>query len=607
MLNRALPRGVMPTRLSEAKRIEPSRPAPVWDCDLARSLSAQVGERHRLDFARSITEAVVDACWIANGIKASRPAAPGASRVPLSSEASELAARLGTRAAESDPTQAAYLIGCVYTSALPDGHRSSHGIFYTPPVLVEHLLQMAEQAAVNWQTCRVLDPACGGGAFLIGAAFRILASMKGTEPALILQQLGARLRGFDIDPFGCWLAQVMLEMGLKDLTSGTGRPLPMLVEMRDSLRLKEEEFGRYDLVIGNPPYGRISLSAEDRRHFRRSVYGHANLYGLFTDASLHWVKSTGVVGFVTPTSMVSGLYYKSLRELLAHEAPPLAVNFVVERDGVFADVLQETMLATYRKGGVALHGRVGFITVGSGGDARLRMAGAFALPKRASAPWLLPRVPEQARLVRRLRAMPHRLANYGYGVSTGPLVWNRHKSQFRTKSGPDTLPVIWAESVTSDGRFFWRSEKRSHAPWFAPKKPKDDWLIVTRQCVLLQRTTAKEQARRLIAAELPQDFIEKHGGVVIENHLNMVRAKTSEPAVPPAVIAALLNSQAADAAFRCINGSVAVSAFELEELPLPAPSAMTKITQLIARRAPRTSVEAAISAAYGMSDVATAA
>ena len=144
-----------------------------------------------------------------------------------------------------------------------------------------------------------------------------------------------------------------------------------------------------------------------------------------------------------------------------------------------------------------------------------------------------------------------------------------------------TIPVIWAEAVTSDGRFLWRSEKRNHAPWFAVKRPRDDWLIVTRPCVLVQRTTAKEQPRRLIAAELLATFIHEHKGVTVENHLNMVRG-IERPSVPPATIAALMNSVAVDAAFRCLNGSVAVSAFELEELPLPAPIAMGKLASLVA-------------------------
>jgi adenine-specific DNA-methyltransferase len=343
----------------------------------------------------------------------------------------------------------------------------------------------------------------------------------------------------------------------------------------------------------------VTLPPARRERFARSVYGHANLYGVFTEAALYWVKLGGVIGYVTPTSMLSGLYYKALRALLADGAPPLSVNFVTERDGVFPGVLQETMLATYRKGGLRLPGKVGFINVVENSEILSRKAGSFTLPAAPDAPWLLPRSAKQAALTKRLRSMPYRLGDYDYGVSTGPLVWNRFKDQFRTTASTDAFPVLWAESITSDGRFVWRSEKRNHAPWFAARRPKDDWLIVTQPCVLLQRTTAKEQPRRLIAAELPESFIRRHGGVTIENHLNMVRAIGSFPWLPAAVIAALLNSATVDAAFRCINGSVAVSAFELEELPLPAPMVMETLARAVAAGAPAEEIEATIAAAYG--------
>jgi adenine-specific DNA-methyltransferase len=305
--------------------------------------------------------------------------------------------------------------------------------------------------------------------------------------------------------------------------------------------------------------------------------------------------------------MLSGLYYKALRGLLADAAPPLGVSFVSERDGVFADVLQETILATYRRGGTERTAKVGFIAVDAEGATSWRKGGTFALPAGRDKPWLLPRTPDQVALTRRLRSMPHRLSDYGYGISTGPLVWNRFKDQFRHERKAGFYPVIWAESVTSTGQFVWRSEKRNHAPWFYARLPKDNWLIVTQPCVLLQRTTAKEQARRLIAAEMSEAFIRRHKGVIVENHLNMVRAVVSVPGVPAAVIAALLGSAAVDAAFRCINGSVAVSAFELEELPLPSPAVMAKLAALVASGAPAKKIEAVISAAYGRDDVAAPA
>jgi adenine-specific DNA-methyltransferase len=249
---------------------------------------------------------------------------------------------------------------------------------------------------------------------------------------------------------------------------------------------------------------------------------------------------------------------------------------------------------------------VGFIAIDAEGNTAFRKAGTFALPAHRDAPWLLPRAPDQVALTRRLRSMPHRLSDYGYGVSTGPLVWNRFKDQLHHQRKGNAYPVIWAESVTSAGRFIWRSEKRNHAPWFEARLPKDNWLIVTQPCVLLQRTTAKEQPRRLIAAEMSETFIRRHKGVIVENHLNMVRAVAPKPGVPAAVIAALLNSAVVDAAFRCINGSVAVSAFELEELPLPSPAVMTKLLALVASGTPTKKIEATIAAAYARDNAAAA-
>lgn len=74
-----------------------------------------------------------------------------------------------------------------------------------------------------------------------------------------------------------------------------------------------------------------------------------------------------------------------------------------------------------------------------------------------------------------------------------------------------------------DGRFQMQVTKMNHRAYFKPR-PRDHWLVIGHPCVLVQRTTAKEQPRRLVAAVLPAAFIRAHGGAVVENHLNMVRA-----------------------------------------------------------------------------------
>ncbi len=85
----------------------------------------------------------------------------------------------------------------------------------------------------------------------------------------------------------------------------------------------------------------------------------------------------------------------------------------------------------------------------------------------------------------------------------------------------------------------------------------------------------------------------------MENHLNMIRPQRRQH-VPATVVCALLNSKAADEAFRCISGSVAVSAFELESLPLPAASDLSTLTRLVKEKQPRVAIEAECASLYGL-------
>jgi len=59
------------------------------------------------------------------------------------------------------------------------------------------------------------------------------------------------------------------------------------------------------------------------------------------------------------------------------------------------------------------------------------------------------------------------------------------------------------------------------------------------------------------------------------------------------VLCALLNSDIVDKAFRCLSGSVAVSAYELEALPLPPPEELSSLTGLVQERASREVIERA--------------
>ncbi len=537
------------------------------------------------------------ATWKLNG-----PPTPG---FPLDPSGEQLAADVAVLLLVLDAPTSDYLLGSVYTSLLPARLRSEWGVYYTPPALVQRLLSNATSAGVDWRRARVVDPACGGAAFLAPAAVRIWQALSKQQraPGEILEHIGSHLSGVEIDPFAAWMSQALTEIRLVDLAVAAGRRLQPIVRVGDALQMFADEHPSYDLVVGNPPYGKVTLTQSMRKYFARSVYGHANLYALFTDLALRITDIGGIVAFVTPTSFLSGQYFKALRSILATEAPPVCLDFVQQRDGVFEDVLQETVLVAFRKrNGRATGTRVNTIHADrSNGGVKVTSVSTSIVSGLGERPWLLPRSEDQHDVLRAAIRMPARLSHYGLSVVTGQLVWNRHKDQLCSSATKRSLPLVWAESVLPDGTFRFRADRGTHRPYFELRAGQE-YLVTSEECLLVQRTTAKEQYRRLVCALLPKGFIRSHGGVVVENHLNIIRAEDGLlPRVPLEAVRALLNSQVVDQLFRCISGSVAVSAYELNALPLPDPVDLDGLHRLLRDgHGSAEKVEAYIARLYGM-------
>lgn len=543
---------------------------------------SRVDDRFRdLAVARGAVLASIRTYWAKkyqdkNDVWSLHPLPDGLQTAVPSDQALVAAAELGRALADHETVEASYLAGSVYTELMPKTLRGRLGAYYTPPPLCERLLDMATAAGVDWRTDRVLDPACGGGAFLSPVA-RLMANSNHVDETITVDEIADRLTGYELDPFAAWLSHVFLEDTLSRLCMREGRRLPRIVHVRDAI---DADVGAYDLVVANPPYGRVRLSQKRRERYRRSLHGHANLYGVFMDLAVRLTRPGGVIALVTPTSFLAGEYFKALRALIAAEAPPSCFGFVDRRKGVFEGVLQETLLSTYRRGAPPGIGTIQFITSNEHTSVTFDTVGSFRLPMTPTQPWIIPRTKEQAEIVGWAADSPYRLKDYGYKVSTGPLVWNRHKHGLRAKSGLGRYPLVWAEAVRSDGTFEHRAVKQNHLLYFEPRDG-EKWVVTNEPCVLVQRTTAKEQPRRIVAAALPDTFVARHGAVVIENHLNMIRPKDNDVATTPEVLSALLRSTIVDTLFRAIAGSVAVSAFEIESLPLPNPLTLPRLSEVV--------------------------
>lgn len=484
-------------------------------------------------------------------------------------------------------------LGDAYVAALTPEVRGQHGRHYTPPLLAQEIWTQTVAQAGGAIDGLVLDPACGAGALLLPPLREWLAHRPDTAPTATLASAESAIAGRDLDAAAVWLGSVLLASELlpvwRRLRPSRRRPLPALLSVADGL---SEQTSRATAVVMNPPYGRRKLDPEDRARWAHVLSGHANIYSLFIAAAIKHTAPGGTVTALVPAGWLGGLYFTALRKHLVQQAPPTRIAYVTEREGVFSsDVLQETVIATFAVGRSASTLRCDRLTVN--GHADRRRIGVTSLPTDPTGPWLLPRDPGDNRLIAATARMPHRLTDHGWRVSTGPLVWNRVKDQITAQDAPGAVPILWAADI--EGGEIHRDATREHQRYWQPRTDDERAMNVLRTpAVLVQRTTSTDQPRRLVSAVMDAKTLAAWGGeVVVENHVNVIRIDR-ETNCPPRLLHALLSHADVDRVFRCLSGSVAVSASELHALPLPSPEVIGQWADLDGE-----SLATAIAAAYG--------
>ncbi len=246
-----------------------------------------------------------------------------------------------------------------YETHLPLMERKRRGHFSTPPLLVEKILDACGYTPDNdLSRIRVLDPACGSGNFLAGAARRLLASgtRRGLSPEEGTILVHRNLWGFDPDPISCFLAEIQLHTcinagipsfpGPRTHSSFVhskgdppghpvrGHPDCLHIHQADSLVLPWVE-PCFDLFVANPPY--LATKNNDLSGYRSAQQrGQADSYLLFLSLAFQVVRPGGWIGLVLPDPLLSRANAARERARLLEEA---TIHHLWHLSGVFvADV-----------------------------------------------------------------------------------------------------------------------------------------------------------------------------------------------------------------------------------------------------------------------------
>lgn len=442
-----------------------------------------------------------------------------------------------------------YWIGTFYTLLLPPNERTAQAAYFTPPHLARGLVELVQRQGFNPKAHTAIDPAAGGASFLSTIVGSMLSA--GLDTTTILK----RLKGYEIDPALALLSEALV-------ADRTGAPVSKgaLVEVRDSLSIRPQ--ARYDLVIANPPYGRLSPTELADESWRTVCHpGHVNKYALFAELCFRLVRKEGLVALVLPSSFVAGPLYGRLRSHIRSKGEILTLSSVTKRADVFIDVAQDISVLVVKAG--TAHSSAKLVTFGSYASA-FKVSSSSPLPDEVEGPWISKAAATSATMGGAT------LSDYGATLRSGYFVWNRERERMAKRRYTDLdVPLIWARNVQAGGFCQPSARKRDGIDFvrFATNSP----AIIRSDALVMQRTTNSAQARRLIVARVSPAVVSEWGGFVTENHTITV---TGPNVSVLNALRLLLNSAVVDARYRLLSGTASVSVTLLRKLDLPKPSCL---------------------------------
>lgn len=253
--------------------------------------------------------------------------------------------------------------------------KKNRGAYYTPAIVVNHMVEKTigpVLAATGGQSpLHILDPACGGGAFLLGAYHYLLdwqlqqcltqekfsSLLQNQEgqwhlPIAERVRLLSHLYGVDIDPQAIAVSKLSLWLMLLESPEFVGQPLPRLPDFSSQLRCGNalidadcHDFawkpafpeilanGGFEVVIGNPPYLDSEGMTMHLSHWRqactqryRSAVGNWDLFCVFIEKAIELCRFNGFVSLVVPNKLASADYARPVRQLLTQQTHLISIR-----------------------------------------------------------------------------------------------------------------------------------------------------------------------------------------------------------------------------------------------------------------------------------------
>ena len=469
--------------------------------------------------------------------------------------------------------------------------RATLGQFFTP-ANVAHFMAAMLQVPNPPKELRILDAGGGSGVLTAAVVAEFCARPKSRRPQALhatIWEIDALLAA-ELDHAFEHCRTVCREAGVR--FTGELRQENFILAAADLVHgglLTTKDRPRFHVAIMNPPYRKLRSDSGERSLLSSVGIETSNLYSAFVWLALELLEEDGELVAITPRSFMNGAYFRPFRQALSRYLAFRRVHVYDARDVAFAgdDILQETVIFHGIRGGAC--GKVKITT--SLGPADGGLAERIVDPAELILPHdpecVLHVVPDEtdARIAKQMRGLPHTLADLGVSVSTGRVVGFRAKQRLRVEAEVGDAPLIFSRHF-ADGFVSWPKSSASKPNALAVTGPDDNLLLPAGWYVLINRFSAKEEKRRVVAALYDPSRI-KAKSVAFDNKLNVLHCENTGLSENLAKgLAVFLNSTAVDAYFRQFSGHTQVNAGDLRALRFPCAEELGRLGCRVGRSMP---------------------
>lgn len=471
------------------------------------------------------------------------------------------------------PSQYADSLGVQYAKQVTLKHKKDNGQFFTP-IPIANL--MASLCSIQKNRIRILDPGCGT-AILTCSLIEFLVNKSS-----IIQSI--ELVVYETDPKLISTSDKSLAF-LKNWLEKKNVDFQYILHISDfvlenssALRnIHRQE--KFDIIISNPPYFKLSKEDEKSVAAKELVSGQPNIYAFFLGISSKLLNEAGELIFITPRSFASGNYFNAFRQLFFNTVQIQRIHLFSSRREAFNrdSVLQETVILKAIKEKINPSKEI-TITYSYGlNDLESIQKNKYcysSLIDIDSKEMILhlPTNENEIKAFNLISNWSNTLRDFNIQISTGPVVAFRAKAfikELEENGSKKLVPLFWLHNVNKM-ILEWPKNFKEKGQFISCEPSSRNLLVPNKDYIFLRRFSTKDDKSRLIAAPYFSNSVSSEN-IGIENKVNYLYRKNGHMERKEIVgLCALLNSELFDTYFRIFNGNVNVSATELREMKFPS-------------------------------------